>query len=254
MLPIGSNIPEFMFPVQPAPATKDLGNADTHTTATLPLHTAIAPPPPLCIPSDPSILMPSDASEKFVLVQTTSPGTPTMSLLFDTAYQAAKAAECRCHGGQPEQCECTNVIIYRYSKENEEEEDSQSSFPLPCRRIARPTNATAIHPVLRAIADQNNNNQRSEDDDNAWEPNILRRIEIVHLSSSSQLMRELLCVPDRPVHRQPYRAIMIEGLHQFADGESPDPYSKSSTMLKIRTLSCVVQYMRVCILSHFYIG
>ena len=143
------------------------------------------------------------------------------SLLMDLAVEMALSAPCKCRAAAAtappprSSCICQPVAILRPESQSE-------SFPLFCYRCRRRRRRgvgggttsndtrTSFQEKLQQFTKSNRTPQELEEEDNCWNPHILRKIQVHHFVSFRDCLHLLLSMQGKPLHEQPFRAILID--------------------------------------------
>jgi len=165
------------------------GDKHQHSPPTDHSCPTLAAQAPSLLEAPPSLLLSAVqliSSQKPILLQG-PPKSGRSSLVLDWAYATAARTPCQCHL-QPCRCVAVSIILGCQS----------DSFPLSCREISNKASPSVLLP-------SSNNN-------NTWNPAILRRIQVHHVVSVRDVLEYLLTVQGKPAAEQTYGGIIVDDL------------------------------------------
>ena len=143
----------------------------------------------------PCLLLPRE-SRRILLQGPERSGRTSMVMNLAYACASRRASSCHCMANP---CRCTTVILYRKSPISSLDED----FPMPCYD-------TRLSKTKKDLVENANQD---------WDLATLRRIRIEYVSSSREILQDLLGLLGKPWQDQPFRAILIDDLDQICHND-----------------------------------
>ena len=161
------------------------------------------------------------------------PKSGRSSVAMDLAYAIAAATLCRQHCEAS--CRCVAVTLFLPCHNNNGAAQQDPQFPLHCQeltttQVQRDTNgnnSTALQQqrqdsfqVQMQQLEQSKAAVSSQHATTAWKMDILRRIQVRHVTSVREVWEYLLTVQGRPVGEQPWGGILIDSLDVLTGGNA----------------------------------
>ena len=150
------------------------------------------------------------------------PKSGRTSIAMDLAYSIAASAPCQCPA--PNYCACVAVTMFVRAQSNK---DPSDDFPLICRQILPNEEPKDFEMRWKHITQEPSRTK-------GWEPQILKRVQVYHVSSLREVLKYLLSVQSKPLREQPSGSIIIDDLDILAS--SKELSSQLMTMMQTCTL------------------
>ena len=194
------------------------GGGDRATTATdgevdsaSPLHSGSPGP-------SPCLLLPGGFTTGKRIHLVGGSGTGKTSLAMDMAHSAAQVCPCRCL--PREICHCLAVTLFVVDNSSNQTSGSSSEmehFPIPCQFVSSSTTKSAISedpPEKSRAAPPTTSNSEPQ-----FQLTALGRIEIRRIQTTKELFQYLLTIQGKPVHDQPFGALVVDDLDRLTAGQ-----------------------------------
>jgi hypothetical protein len=160
------------------------------------------------------------------------PKSGRSSITMDLAYAIAAATPCRQHcEASSSSCRCVAVTLFLPCNNDTSNGGAQQDpqFPLHCQKLT----TTHVHQddqqqqqgqhsfqVQMQQLEQSKAAVSSQHATTAWKMDILRRIQVRHVTSVREVWQYLLTVQGKPVGEQPWGGILIDSLDVLTGGNS----------------------------------
>jgi hypothetical protein len=195
--------------------------------------------------STPSLLIPNRMDSPKRILLRGPPKSGRTSMAMDLACSVAMNAPCRCR--QMNSCRCIAATLFlpmypEGDEENDRNDDNNCSstrFPLQCHKVYEEGVPADLESprgrVQRHHLDAVSPAPRGVSPPPDWDPELLGRIEVRHVSSLRQVLHYLLSVQGKPVHEQPLGAIILDDLDVLASKHASSP---PIAMMQTCTFQC----------------
>jgi hypothetical protein len=164
------------------------------------------------------------------------PKSGRSSVTMDLAYAIAAATPCRQHcEASSSSCRCVAVTLFLPCNNDNGAAQQDPQFPLHCQELTtthaqQDTNGTNSNykqqqgqhsfQVQMQQLEQSKAAVSSQHATTAWKMDILRRIQVRHVTSVREVWEYLLTVQGKPVGEQPWGGILIDSLDVLTGSNS----------------------------------
>jgi hypothetical protein len=162
-----------------------------------------------------------------------APKTGKTSLVMDMAHSIAQSCPCRCL--PHEICHCLAVTMFVMDRTTSSTTTEVEQFPIPCQSVSFSETDHGTEqgrvPAPAALSEPR------------FQIAALGRIEIRRIQSVKELFQYLLTIQGKPVHDQPYGAMIIDDMDRLTAGQPTTMMQTSKYILPTRTLTVIFYYL-----------